>query len=50
MLEPDKGFVDVVGHQWVDFLSVVILLDGEAAISFAVLIAQKFVVLLHGVQ
>ncbi len=50
VLEPGKGFVDVVGHQYVEFLSIVVPLDGEATISFAIPTAQAFVKLLHNVQ
>jgi hypothetical protein len=50
VLESGKGFVDIVGHQYVDFLSIVVPLDDEATISFAVPIAQAFVELSHGVE
>jgi hypothetical protein len=50
VLELGKGFVEVVGHQWVGFLSIVVPLDGKATILFAIPIAQTFVELLHGVQ
>ncbi len=43
MLELVKGFVDKVGHRQVDFLSIVIPLDGEATILFVVPIARAFV-------
>ncbi len=49
VLEPDKDFVDVVGHQLMDFLSLLIPHDGEATVLFAIPIAQIFVELSHGV-
>jgi hypothetical protein len=51
VLKMDKGFVHIVGHQWMDFLFVVIPLplDGEFTVFFAIPITQTLEELLHGV-
>jgi hypothetical protein len=50
VLESGEDFVDVVEHQQVDFLSVVVPLDGKVTIFFAVPVAQAFVELSHCVK
>jgi hypothetical protein len=44
-----KGFDHFVGHQKVDFSSIVIPFDGKATKLFALPAAQTLVELLHGV-